>query len=159
MSRTGCYGRRMGDDTTLTEPVLRPRPEPSQLTKDARWMVIIVVLALVVQQFGATWSTGFSHGGTETTITSHPWVGWTLLTVGSAVVGFVVAIARRGARRFDEHAVMGLALAGVIGTTVLVWLLIPVEMTWVQWVVEHENPHPFVIGNVDVVSRYADYTG
>ncbi len=122
-------------------------------------MVLIVLLALVVQQFGARWSTGFSRDGVETTITSHPWVGWTLLTVGFAVVGFVVAIARRGAPRFDEHTVMGLALAGVIGTTVLVWLLIPVEMTWVQWAVEHGNPHPFVIGNVDLVSRYADYTG
>ncbi|MFJ4219721.1 hypothetical protein [Curtobacterium luteum] len=149
----------MGDERTLTEPVLRARPEPSQFTKDARWMVLIVLLAFVVQHFGATWSTGFSHDGTSTTITSSPWVGWTLLTVGFAVVGFVVAIARRGATRFDEHTVMGLALAGVIGTTVLVWLLFPVETTWVQWAVEHGNPHPFVIGNVDLVSRYADYAG
>ncbi|WJY01419.1 hypothetical protein [Curtobacterium sp. 458] len=149
----------MGDDRTLTEPVLRARPEPSQLTKDARWMVLIVLLALVVQHFGATWSTGFSHAGTQTTITSSPWVAWTLTTIGFAVVGSVVAIARRGAVRFDEHTVMGLALAGVVGTTVLVWLLIPVEMTWVQWAVEHGDPHPFVFGNVHVVSRYADYTG
>lgn len=122
-------------------------------------MVLIVLLAFVVQHFGATWSTGFSHDGTATTITSSPWAGWTLITVGFALVGFVVAIARRGAPRFDEHTVMGLALAGVIGTTVLVWLLIPVEMTWVQWAVEHGDPHPFVIGNVHVVSRYADYSG
>lgn len=122
-------------------------------------MVLIVLLALVAQHFGATWSTGFVHAGTATTITSSPWIGWTLLTVGFAVVGFVVAIARRGAARFDEHTVMGLALAGVIGTTVLVWLLIPVEVTWVQWAVEHGNPHPFVIGNVQVVSRSADYGG
>ncbi|MEK6310577.1 MAG: hypothetical protein V4755_07695 [Curtobacterium sp.] len=149
----------MGDERTLTAPVLRARPEPSQLTKDARWMVLIVVLALVVQVFGSTWSTGFSHAGVSWSVTSSPWVGWTLLTIAFAVVGFVVAIARRGAARFDEHTVMGLALAGVVGTTVLLWLLIPVETTWVQWAVAHGDPHPFVIGNVHVVSRYADYAG
>jgi hypothetical protein len=149
----------MGDERTLTEPVLRARREPSQLTKDARWMVLIVVLALVVQHFGSTWSTGFSHAGTTWSMMSSPWAGWTLLTIGFAVVGFVVAIVRRGAARFDEHAVMGLALAGVVGTTALVWLLFPVETTWVQWAVQHGDPHPFVIGNVQVVPRYADYAG
>ena len=141
----------------LTEPVLRPRPEPSQLTKDTRWLVVIVLLALVVQHFGATWATGFAHGGSSYSITSRPWVGWTLLTIGFAVAGFLVAIGRRGAARFDEHTVMGLALAGVVGTTALVWLLVPVETTWIQWAVEHGNPHPFVVGDVSVVSRYADY--
>lgn len=148
-----CYGHRMGDERLLTEPVLRPLPPPSQLTKDARWMVVIVLLAIVVQHFGSTWSTGFPHAGSSYTVTSAPWSGWTLLTIGFAVVGFVVAIGRRGAVRFDEHVVMGLALAGVIGTTVVVWLLFPIETTWVQWAVQHGDPHPFVVGNVTVQSR------
>lgn len=154
-----CYGRRMGDERLLTEPVLRPLAEPSQLTKDARWMVVIVLLALVVQHLGSTWSWGFPHAGSAYTVASAPWTGWTLLTIGFAVIGFAVAIARRGSERFDEHVVMGLALAGVVGTTALVWLLFPIETTWVQWAVQHGNPHPFVVGNVTVSSRYADYSG
>jgi hypothetical protein len=149
----------MGDERLLTEPVLRPRPAPSQLTKDARWLVVIVVLCIVFQQPGSTWGTSFPHAGQEYDFESHPALGWTLITVGFAVVGFLVAIARRGARRFDEHTVMGLALAGVVGTTVLVWLLMPAQIAWVQWAVEHGWTHPFVIGNVTEQVRYADYAG
>jgi hypothetical protein len=149
----------MGEERLLTEPVLRQRPEPSQLTKDARWLVVIVLLCIVFQQPGSTWSLDVQHAGQQYSFVSHPSLGWTMLTVGFAVVGFVVAIARRGARRFDEHTVMGLALAGVLGTTVLVWLLMPAQMAWLQWAVEHGRTHPFVLGNVVEHVRYANYTG
>jgi len=149
----------MGDERLLTEPVLRPRPAPSQLTKDARWLVVIVGLCILFQQPGSTWGLDVAHGGQQYSFASHPSLWWTLATIGFAVVGFVVAIARRGAARFDEHTVMGLALAGVLGTTVFVWLLMPAQTAWVQWAVEHGHTHPFVLGNVTELVRYADYTG
>lgn len=149
----------MGEERTLDEPVLRPRPEPSQLTKDARWLVVIVALCIVFQQPGSTWGMDLAHGGQQYSFESHPWEGWTLLTIGFAVAGFVVAFARRGAPRFDEHTVMGLGLAAVIGTTVLVWLLMPAQMAWVQWAVERGSTHPFLLGNVVEHVRYADYSG
>ncbi len=154
-----CYGHAMGDERQLTEPVLRPRPEPSQLTKDARWLVLIVVLCILFQQPGSSWSTTFVHAGQEFDFRSSPALGTTLLTVGIALVGSAVAVARRGASRFDEHTVMGLTLAGVLGVTVAVWLLMPVQTAWVQWAVEHGRTHPFVLGNVVETTRYADYGG
>ncbi|WFR67230.1 hypothetical protein P9139_00880 [Curtobacterium flaccumfaciens] len=101
----------------------------------------------------------FPHAGREYSFESHPAVGWSLVTVGFAVAGLLVAIARRGAARYDEHAVMGLALAGVVGTTVLVWLLMPAQTAWVQWAVEHGRTHPFVVGNVTEHVRYAGSLG
>ena len=154
-----CYGHVMGDERQLTEPVLHPRPEPSQLTKDARWLVLIVVLCVLFQQPGSSWSTTFVHAGQEFDFRSSPALGTTLLTVGIALVGFAVAVARRGASRVDEHTVMGLTLAGVLGVTVAVWLLMPVQTAWVQWAVEHGRTHPFVLGNVVETTRYADYGG
>lgn len=154
-----CYGRVMGDAGELTEPVLRPRPAPSQLTKDARWLVVIVALCILFQQPGSTWSTTFFHAGQEFDFRSSPALGTTLLTIGIALVGFAVAVGRRGASRFDEHTVMGLTLAGVLGVTVAVWLLMPVQMAWVQWAVEHGQSHPFVLGDVVETTRYADYAG
>ena len=147
----------MGDERQLTEPVMRARPEPSQLTKDARWLIVIVLLCILFQQPGSTWSTTFVHGGQEYDFRSSPALGWTVLTVGVAVVGFAVAVARRGARRYDEHTVMGLTLAGVLGVTVLVWVLMPVQIAWVQWAVEHGTPRPFVLGDVVETTRYADF--
>ncbi|PZF53318.1 hypothetical protein DEJ23_14665 [Curtobacterium sp. MCSS17_008] len=149
----------MGDERQLTEPVLRPRPEPTQFTKDARWLVVIVVLCIVFQQPGSTWGTTFVHAGQEFDFRSSPALGTTLLTVGIALAGFVVAVARRGARRFDEHTVMGLALAGVLGVTVAVWLLMPLQMAWVQWAVEHGQAHPFVLGDVVETTRSAHPLG
>jgi len=149
----------MGDERLQTTPVMRARPEPSQLTKDARWLIVIVALCVLFQAAGSTWATTFVHAGQEYTFTSGPWSGWTLATVGFAVAGFVVAIARRGAARFDEHTVMGLTLAAVLGTTALVWLLMPAQTAWVEWAVEHGRTHPFVLGNVVEYVRYADYLG
>ena len=149
----------MGDERLQTAPVMRPRPEPSQLTKDARWLIVIVAICVLFQAPGSTWATTFVHAGQEYTFTSGPWFGWTLATVGFAVVGFVVAIARRGAARFDEHTVMGLTLAAVLGTTALVWLLMPAQSAWVEWAVVHGRAHPFVLGNVVEHVRYADYLG
>jgi hypothetical protein len=149
----------MGDERLQTTPVMRPRPEPSQLTKDARWLIVIVAICVLFQAPGSRWATSFVHAGQEYTFESSPWSGWTLATVGFAVVGFVVAIARRGAVRFDEHTVMGLTLAAVLGTTVLVWLLMPAQTAWVEWAVEHGRTHPFVLGNVVEQVRYADYLG
>lgn len=122
-------------------------------------MVVIVLLCILFQQPGSTWGTSFPDAGREYSFESHPAVGWSLVTVGFAVAGFLVAIARRGAARYDEHAVMGLALAGVIGTTVLVWLLMPAQIASVQWAVEHGRTHPFVVGNVTEHVRYADHLG
>ncbi len=147
----------MGDERQLTEPVLRPRPEPSQFTEDARWLIVVVALCILFQQPGSTWSTTFFHAGQEFDFRSSPALGTTLLTVAVAVGGFLVPVARLGAIRFDEHTVMGLTLAGVLGVTVAVWLLMPVQMAWVQWAVEHGQPHPFVLGNVVETTRYADY--
>lgn len=149
----------MGDERLQTTPVMRARPEPSQLTKDARWLIVIVVLCVLFQAPGSTWSMTLAHAGQEYTFTSGPWFGWTLATVGFAVAGFVGAIARRGAARFDEHTVMGLTLAAVLGTTALVWLLMPAQTAWVEWAVEHGRAHPFVLGNVVEYVRYADYLG
>ncbi|UBQ02230.1 hypothetical protein [Curtobacterium sp. TXMA1] len=149
----------MGDERQLTEPVLRPRPELSQFTKDARWLIVIVALCILFQQPGSTWGATFFHAGQEIDFRSSPSLGTTLLTVAVAVGGFLVAVARRGASRFDEHTVMGLTLAGVLGVTVAVWLLMPVQMAWLQWSVEHGQPHPFVLGNVVETTRYADYLG
>jgi hypothetical protein len=149
----------MGDERLQTTPVMRARPEPSQLTKDARWLIVIVTICVLFQAPGATWSMTLAHAGQEYTFTSGPWPGWTLATVGFAVAGFVVAVARRGAARFDEHTVMGLTLAAVLGTTALVWLLMPAQTAWVEWAVEHGRTHPFVLGNVVEYVRYADYLG
>jgi len=149
----------MGDERLQTQPVMQPRSEPSQLTKDARWLVVIVALCVLFQAPGSTWSMTLAHAGQEYTFTSGPWSGWTLATVGFAVAGFVVAIARRGAARFDEHTVMGLTLAAVLGTTAVVWLLMPAQTAWVEWAVEHGRTHPFVLGNVVEHVRYADYSG
>lgn len=149
----------MGDERLQTTPVMRARPEPSQLTKDARWLIVIVAICVLFQAPGSTWSMTLGHAGQEYTFTSEPWLGWTVATVGFAVAGFVVAIARRGAARFDEHTVMGLTLAAVLGTTALVWLLMPAQTAWVEWAVEHGRTHPFVLGNVVEYVRYADYLG
>lgn len=149
----------MGDERLQTTPVMRARPEPSQLTKDARWLIVIVAICVLFQAPGSTWATTLVHAGQEYTCTSGPWFGWTLATVGFAVAGFVVAVARRGAARFDEHTVMGLTLAAVLGTTALVWLLMPAQTAWVEWAVEHGQTHPFVLGNVVEYVRYADYLG
>lgn len=149
----------MGDERRVTEPVLRPRSAPAQFTKDARWLIVIVLLCILFQQPGSTWSTTFVHAGHEYDFRSAPALGTTLLTVGVAVVGFAVAVARRGAQRFDEHTVMGLALAGVLGITVAVWLLMPLQMTWVQWAVQHGHAHPFVVGDVTETSRLTDALG
>lgn len=99
---------------------------------------------------------GFTHAGTTYDLQSRPWTWWTVVTVASALVGFAVAVARRGRARFDEHVVMGLALAVVIGVTAFVWLLVPVQVTWLQWAIEHGTAHPFVIGDVTVTARFAD---
>ena len=80
----------MGDERLQTTPVMRARPEPSQLTKDARWLIVIVAICVLFQAPGSSWATTFVHAGQEYTFTSEPWSGWTLATVGFAVAGFVV---------------------------------------------------------------------
>lgn len=124
-------------------------------TKDARKLVWITLLCLFLQVPAQNWSSApLLPGSTEehpngfVQFEARPWIGWALLTIGFAVAGFVIGVARHGAARWDEDRVLALGLAGVIGVTVLVWLVFIVQWQWVYWAAAHGNVHPFTIGDV-----------
>ncbi|SFF51235.1 hypothetical protein [Curtobacterium sp. YR515] len=139
----------------MTTSAAEPRAHESLFTKDARKLVWITLLCLFLQVLGQNWSAQPRLPGSTDVhelgfvqFEARPWIGWVLLTVGFAVAGFVVGVARRGAARWDQDRVLALGLAGVVGVTVLVWVLFIVQWQWVYWAVAHGDLHPFTIGDV-----------
>ncbi|WP_439692852.1 hypothetical protein ACRQ4B_00910 [Curtobacterium sp. SP.BCo] len=139
----------------MTTPAAETPTRESLFTRDARKLVWITLICLFLQVLAQNWSAGpLLPGSTaEETLGSvefqaRPWIGWVLLTIGFAVAGFVVGVARRGAARWDQDRVIALGLAGVLGVTVLVWVLFIVQYEWVYWAVAHGTLHPFTIGDV-----------
>lgn len=148
----------------MTAPHATPRE--SLFTRDSRKLVWVTALCLVLQVIGQNWSAEPRLPGSTDAVTlgqvsfqARPWIGWVVLTVGFAVAGFVVGIARRGARRWDQDRVLALGLAGVVGVTVLVWVLFIVQYEWAFWAVDHGILHPFMLGDVSSTVGYPSYDG
>ncbi len=141
--------------SSMTTTAAEPRGRETLFTTDARKLVWITLICLFLQAIGQNWSAApllpgstpeASPGSVQ--FEARPWIGWVVLTLGFAVAGFVVGVARRGAARWDQDRVLALGLAGVVGVTVLVWVLFIVQYEWVYWAVAHGNLHPFTIGDV-----------
>jgi len=139
----------------MTTSAAEPAARETLFTKDARKLVWITLLCLFLQVLAQNWSaTPPLPGSTDVhplgsvQFEARPWIGWVLLTTCFAVAGFVVGVARRGAARWDQDRVLALGLAGVVGVTVLVWVVYFVQWQWVFWAVAHGNLHPFTIGDV-----------
>ncbi|WP_144711385.1 hypothetical protein [Curtobacterium pusillum] len=139
----------------MTTPAEEPRTRESLFTTDSRKLVWITLLCLFLQVLAQNWSAGPPLPGSTddrqlgfVQFGARPWIGWVLLSVGFAFAGFVVGVARRGASRWNQDRILALGLAGVVGVTVLVWVLFIVQYEWVYWAVAHGNLHPFTIGDV-----------
>lgn len=142
----------------------------SLFTRDARKLVWITLLCLVLQVLAQNWSAEPRLPGSTddvslgwVTFQARPWIGWVVLTVGFAVAGFVVGVARRGAPRcaprWDQDRMLALGLAGVVGVTVLVWVLFLVQYEWAFWAVDHGVLHPFMLGDVSIAVEYPSQDG
>jgi len=141
-------------------------PPESLFTRDSRKLVWITLLCLFLQVLGQNWSAEPPlPGSTETerigwvAFQARPWAGWVVLTVGIAVAAFVIGVARRGARRWDQDRVLALGLAGVVGVTALVWVLFLVQYEWAYWAVDHGVLHPFMLGDVSSVVERPENAG
>lgn len=141
-------------------------PRESLFTRDARKLVWITLLCLFLQVLAQNWTAGPPLPGSTddvslgwVTFQARPWIGWIVLTAGSAVAGFVVGVARRGARRWDQDRVLALGLGGVIGVTALVWVLFLVQYEWAFWAVDHGVLHPFMLGDVSITVEYPSHDG
>lgn len=141
-------------------------PRESLFTRDARKLVWTTLLCLFLQVLAQNWSAAPRLPGSTddvslgwVTFQARPWIGWVLLTIGSAVAGFVVGVARRGARRWDQDRVLALGLGGVIGVTALVWVLFLVQYEWAFWAVDHGVLHPFMLGDVSITVEYPSHDG
>jgi hypothetical protein len=138
----------------------------SLFTRDARKLVWITLLCLFLQVLAQNWSAEPPLPGSRDTevlgwvaFQARPWIGWAVLTAGSAVAGFVVGVARRGAPRWDQDRVLALGLAGVVGVTVLVWVLFLVQYEWAFWAVDHGVLHPFMLGDVSITVEHPSPAG
>lgn len=150
--------------SSMTTTAAEPQGRETLFTKDTRKLVWITLLCLFLQVLGQNWSAGPLLPGSTADVSlgsvefqARPWIGWVVLTIGFAVAGFVVGVARRGAARWDQDRVLALGLAGVVGVTVLVWVLFIVQYEWVYWAVAHGDLHPFTIGDVSSSVERAGY--
>lgn len=129
-------------------------------TSGSRRLIWVVLLAVAGQAVFSSWQVGAnlpSTGGTaaihEVDFASHPSWGWTGLTVAIAAAGWLTAVHRKNRRRGDEHQTLNVTVKAIIAITLLVALLLPAQVFWVQWATHHGIEHPFILWNVTTTQR------